>query len=65
MNPRASAPDSIAANASSELVTPQILTYGHERVAPLKKCGRAIFEKFGEFKEWQEFKEIQINTHLV
>jgi hypothetical protein len=38
------------------------LTYGHERVAPLKKSGKAIFE---EFKELQEFKEIQINTHLV
>jgi hypothetical protein len=41
------------------------LTYGHERIAPLKKSGRAKFEEFEEFKELQEFKEIQINTHLV
>jgi hypothetical protein len=30
------------------------LTYGQERVVPLKKCGRAIFVEFVEFKEFKE-----------
>ena len=63
MNPRASAPHSIAAKASSGLVTPQILTYGDEPVLPLKKRGTrsafdVLLEEFKEFKELQEFKEI-------